>query len=224
MNKNRNNIWSLYFTLVISFIIFVVFGLIQTIISLQIGIDNAVAYLGVISACASLVGCGMIIFSVLISNNNIQEYLNFHIPQLKFIIKYSAFFLLILFSIDFLSNRFSELFDDSFAITVYESADSLFMLFLGFVLLGPLFEELLFRGFLFKGLENSIGGFSAIILSSILFSIPHLQYSIVVVLCIVFPMALFLGYVRLKTQSLFLPIIFHWINNFMTLILVHYQI
>ena len=76
MNKNRNNIWSLYFTLVISFIIFVVFGLIQTIISLQIGIDNAVAYLGVISACASLVGCGMIIFSVLISNNNIQEYLN----------------------------------------------------------------------------------------------------------------------------------------------------
>ena len=224
MNKNRNNIWSLYFTLVISFIIFVVFGLIQTIISLQIGIDNAVAYLGMISACASLVGCGMIIFAVLISKNTIQEYLNFHIPQLKFIIKYSAFFLLILFSIDFLSNRFSELFDDSFAITVYESADSLFMLFLGFVLLGPLFEELLFRGFLFKGLENSIGGFSAIILSSILFSIPHLQYSIVVVLCIVFPMALFLGYVRLKTQSLFLPIIFHWINNFMTLILVHYQI
>ena len=224
MDGNRNNIWSLYFTLVISFIIFVLFGLIQSLISLFIGIDDFVVYLGLISIVSSILGCGMILLAVVTSKNTIQEYLNLYIPFSSPSLKYIFVFALLLLGLDSMSNAYPELFNDSFAIRVYESADSLLMLCLGFVLLGPLFEEFLFRGFLFKGLENSIGGNGAVIISSLLFSIPHLQYSLVVVLCMVFPMALFLGYVRMKTQSLVLPIIFHSINNFMTLLLVHLEV
>tara|TARA_B110000467_G_scaffold113532_1_gene103954 strand:- start:1180 stop:1683 length:504 start_codon:yes stop_codon:yes gene_type:complete len=166
----------------------------------------------------------MILFAVVNSKNTMQEYLNLYIPFLYPSLKYFFEFVCLLLCLDYISNIYPELFSDSFAITVYESADNVLMLFLGFVLLGPLFEEFLFRGFLFKGLENSIGGGGAVIISSLLFSIPHLQYSIIVVLCMVFPMALFLGYVRMKTQSLFLPIIFHSVNNFMTLLLVHLEV
>lgn len=293
MDANRNNIWSLYFTLVISFIIFVLFGLIQSLISLFIGVDNFVVYLGLISTVSSILGCGMILFAVVNSKNTIQEYLNLYIPFLYPSVKYFFVFVLLLLGLDYISNVYPELFNDPFAKTVYESADSLLILFLGFVVLGPLFEELLFRGFLFKGLEKTpyinlleiiisflitsliinglavifggnlwyqtgefgvldivhmglflvlysiifkkiillrmfnpipFGGNGAVIISSLLFSIPHLQYPVVVVLCMVFPMALFLGYVRMKTQSLFLPIIFHSVNNFMTLLLVHLEV
>ena len=130
-------------------------------------------------------------------------------------------FLMLLIMMEALANSYPNLFEDQFAVDIYQATNKKLLLFLGIVLFGPVFEEFLFRGFLFKGLENSIGGSNAIIISAFLFSFVHIQYSIWILLFMVFPMALFLGYVRFKTQSLLFPIGLHCLNNFITFLLVY---
>ena len=104
-------------------------------------------------------------------------------------------------------------------------AKSLPIFYLGVVFFGPIFEEFLFRGFLFKGLQKSIiGGHGAVFVSAILFSIVHVQYGIYILLFMMFPIAVLLGYARLKSGSLLLPILIHMINNLATCLLVHFEI
>ena len=99
------------------------------------------------------------------------------------------------------------------------------MLYLGVVFLGPIFEEVLFRGFLFKGLERtSLGGNGAVFLTSIIFTIIHVQYGLSIMLVMLLPMAILLGYARLKSNSLLLPILLHSINNLVACLITHFQI
>ena len=102
---------------------------------------------------------------------------------------------------------------------------SLIVVVLGVVVLGPLFEEVLFRGFLFKGLEKSfLGGKGAVFITALVFSCIHVQYGFWVIFFMLFPMALLLGYARLKSKSLFLPIILHSINNLITCLITHFEV
>ena len=128
---------------------------------------------------------------------------------------------------DFISKLDPNLFGDDFGVEVYKQANSLPLLYIGIVLFGPLFEEFLFRGFLFKGLANSfLGGHGTVFFTSFLFTIIHLQYleKPLVLLFILFPMALILGYARLSSKSLLLPILLHSINNLGTCVFIHFEI
>ena len=96
---------------------------------------------------------------------------------------------------------------------VINGTKSMPMLILTVGILAPIFEELLFRGFLFKGLERGLlGGHGTVWLSSIIFALIHLQYSIPIMLLII-PMALLLGYSRMYSGSLLVPIVLHVLNN-----------
>ncbi|MAQ70174.1 MAG: CPBP family intramembrane metalloprotease, partial [Flavobacteriales bacterium] len=82
-----------------------------------------------------------------------------------------------------------------------------------------------FRGFLFKGLENSfLGGHGAVFISSFLFAAIHLQYDQTIMLFILLPMAILLGYSRLMSKSLVLPILLHSINNLAACLFTHFEI
>ena len=226
MKKIKNKIWSLYFTLIISFLIFVSFALIQTVLAFMLGANSLDAinkYIGLISLISSIFGSALVLLPVTIRGYSIKKYFNFNKTNFypfKLII---LFFLLLMF-METLTYIYPNIFDDKFAVDIYQSTNNKFVLFLGIVLFGPIFEELLFRGFLFKGLENSLGGNNAIILSAFLFSIVHIQYSIWILLFMIFPMAVFLGYVRYKTQSLLFPISFHCLNNLITFFLVYWKV
>jgi len=77
----------------------------------------------------------------------------------------------------------------------------------------PLGEETLFRGFFFQGLLRSrLGAPGAIALSSLFWALIHVQYDAYGIATI-FVTGLFLGYARLKTQSLYVPIFLHSLNN-----------
>jgi membrane protease YdiL (CAAX protease family) len=52
---------------------------------------------------------------------------------------------------------------------------SLVLVFIGLVVLPPLTEEILFRGFLYQGLRSKLPKLSAALLTSLLFAVPHLQ-------------------------------------------------
>ncbi len=81
------------------------------------------------------------------------------------------------------------------------------------VLLGPLIEELLFRGFLQPWIGQLAGARAGLVLSSLLFAGLHGAAGLPVLLAL----SLLLGWLRLRTQSLWLPWFAHALNNAVTL-------
>ncbi len=81
------------------------------------------------------------------------------------------------------------------------------------VLLGPLAEEFVFRGLLLSGLRRSrVGDLGAILIGSLIWAVLHVQYDPFHIVSI-FVLGVILGYARLRTGSLWSPIILHVANN-----------
>jgi len=311
MSINNNDIyWNLYSTIIISFIIFVSFTIVQSLIVLflqktainDVSDVKLLAYsnLGLISFISSIAGALMILFFIKLKTENINDYLSLN--SLNF--KSSYYFFLATFALlivmEFISKKYPDIFATEFVLESYKSANSLPLLYFGVVIFGPIFEEMLFRGFLFKGLEKTpyiiieyiletlisfvlslliiilidlsifrfifefenswyergaiaiflwggvflglyiiirkkinlprifnpipFGGHGAVFISAILFSIIHIQYGIAVIVFLLFPMSILLGYARLKSNSLILPILLHSLNNLLTCIVTHFEV
>jgi membrane protease YdiL (CAAX protease family) len=79
------------------------------------------------------------------------------------------------------------------------------------VVLGPLFEEIVFRGFLFRPLERGLGGIAAIVITSAVFAAPHGgQYGWAwQMLLLLFTAGAAFGFVRWKSGSLWPAIAMH---------------
>ncbi len=76
-------------------------------------------------------------------------------------------------------------------------------------------EELLFRGYIFDSFKGKRGKVAAVIISSVLFSVIHFDmYKIAPI----FIMALAFGYITAKTDSVLIPMIFHFVNNSMAVV------
>lgn len=79
--------------------------------------------------------------------------------------------------------------------------------------IAPLTEELLFRGFVYGGLSQSlIGPIGAILISSAIWAVLHLQYSWIIV-AIIFAYGITFGVMRWKSGSLWPPIVAHCAIN-----------
>ena len=92
-------------------------------------------------------------------------------------------------------------------------SDPIILGLISVIIIAPIAEEFLFRGFLFSQLKRTqLGGWGAVTLSSFLWTIIHFQYESLILL-VLFIFGIFLGYVRMAYNSLSLPIILHAINN-----------
>lgn len=115
---------------------------------------------------------------------------------------------MIMYSIDFLGLETSQFFNG-----IVNSNLELTLGFIVICLLAPVFEEILYRGILFRALtKSSLSAFTTILASSTVFTAIHLQYGIVD-LTVVFMFGLFFGWVRYKTNSLITPIVCHALIN-----------
>ena len=82
----------------------------------------------------------------------------------------------------------------------------------------PISEELMARGFLFRGWsETFLRVPGAIVLSSMVWTGLHLQYDWYF-FCEVFCLGLWFGYLRYRSKSLWLTILLHGLNNLGALI------
>lgn len=79
------------------------------------------------------------------------------------------------------------------------------------VVVAPIGEELIFRGLIFERL-SAINTATATVISSVLFTLVHLQYNWFGLVAI-FVLALLLCYVRVRSGGLLLPIAIHSLNN-----------
>ncbi|MGJ5179474.1 CPBP family intramembrane glutamic endopeptidase [Bradyrhizobium oligotrophicum] len=87
------------------------------------------------------------------------------------------------------------------------------LLVIAFCVAAPISEELLARGFLYRGWSDSflrVPG--AIVLSSLLWTMLHLQYDWFALLN-VFSLGAWFGYLRYRTHSTLLTIVLHGLNN-----------
>jgi membrane protease YdiL (CAAX protease family) len=87
------------------------------------------------------------------------------------------------------------------------------LLFLAIVAIYPLFEEFLFRGFLFEGIRRSrLGAAGAILISTVAWALGHTQYDWygVLVICVG---GILLGAARLRTNCLWICILMHATSN-----------
>ena len=101
------------------------------------------------------------------------------------------------------------LFMDELAI----SANPLWLLIVAIVVIVPIYEEWIFRGFIWSGLASSkIGIWGASVITSILFGLVHMQYE-AVEMVMIFALAMLFSYARIRTGSLLLPIMLHMMNN-----------
>lgn len=99
---------------------------------------------------------------------------------------------------------------------------------LSLVIIPPLVEEILFRGFLFGGLRKRLNFGIAVIITSILFAIPHAAENSKVILwnaaLDTFSLSLVLCYLREKTGAIYAGIGLHAIKNgmaFVSLFILH---
>jgi membrane protease YdiL (CAAX protease family) len=90
---------------------------------------------------------------------------------------------------------------------------ALWLLVVAFCVAAPMSEEVLARGFLYRGWsESRLGVVGAIILSSLAWTSVHMQYDWFFfgeVFCI----GLWLGYLRYRSKSTWLTIVIHGLNN-----------
>lgn len=98
------------------------------------------------------------------------------------------------------------------------STISLALTFISLVVLPPIVEEVVFRGFIFTGLRNKFKPLSAALITSIIFAVAHLQIGngkplLWVAALDTFILSLVLCYLRNKTDSLWPGIFLHALKN-----------
>lgn len=97
---------------------------------------------------------------------------------------------------------------------------SLCILLFSAVLLAPIFEEILFRGFLLQAflMWAPRSRFACILLTSLLFAAIHTQYIHWQTIAVLTLFSILLCYARLRANSLLLPVLLHMLNNLIALL------
>ena len=89
-----------------------------------------------------------------------------------------------------------------------------FML-IGTVIIGPIFEEILYRGLMYNKLKEISNAFIGVLISSILFALLHIpKYGFGINMFFLFLAGILLSYCYEKTDNIYIPILVHSISNF----------
>lgn len=108
---------------------------------------------------------------------------------------------------------------------------ALVLTFVSLVILPPLIEETVFRGFVYTGLRNTLKPVTAALATSLLFAVAHLQLGsgkppLWIASFDTFSLSLVLCYLRQKSDSLWPGVLLHALKNgvaFVSLFILHLQ-
>jgi uncharacterized protein len=142
-----------------------------------------------------------------------REYLCLRPVAAKTLLRWVGLFIVFTAAIDFSFAWLDEPPGRDFMSAIYKEARPVWMLWLTLIVAAPLFEEMLFRGFLLTGLAASfMRPVGAVTVTAALWAAIHLQYSAVGI-AIVFCLGLLLGAARIRTGSLIVPLTLHALQN-----------
>ena len=125
------------------------------------------------------------------------------------ILRCSAIILVFGVGSDLLTHSLGRPIVPEFVKGAYETARIPPLLWFALIVAGPVFEEVFFRGFLYRGLaESRLGPPGAILFTSAVWAAIHLQYD-AYGMAVVFVAGLILGWARERTGSLVPPVAMH---------------
>jgi len=160
------------------------------------------------------------LFAKIRKNITVKEYLLLNKVGWFQFLKWSLILLLFAACSDAVTSALGRPIVSDFMLKAYKTAYFPPLLWLAFIILAPLYEEILFRGFMFKGIENSkLGPIGALLITSLAWSMLHIQYDFLIISTI-FAGGLLLGWARLKTNSIYIPIVMHALQNLLATIVV----
>ena len=87
------------------------------------------------------------------------------------------------------------------------------LFFLGSCLMPALFEEFLFRGLLLGSLRHTMDKNMAVAITAGSFTLMHMYYEWYLLLFSLLPLAVFLGYARTNSGSIWTGVFLHFMNN-----------
>lgn len=173
--------------------------------------------MGVVWAVSIPVTLGIVALAIRLSGVSIKEYLGLKWPSWRqFLVGFTIVAAIVVIGDCFIPPEAYEA-DSYFAVESYTTARDtgpiVFILFaLGLVLTGPLEEEVLFRGFFYRGASAGLGNAGAIVLLSLIWAATHVQYETYYIAQI-FILGLALGWLRWWSGSLLLPLALHVLMN-----------
>lgn len=155
-----------------------------------------------------------ILFAKIRKTISIRDYFCFYAIEWKEIAKWSLILIVFTACFDTATFLMGRPIVQQFMVDVYKTASFLPLLWFTLVIVTPLAEEIFFRGFLYKGIESSrLGPAGAIILTSLVWSALHIQYDIYGIIANIFMGGLLLGFARVKSNSIYPPIVMHILQN-----------
>jgi membrane protease YdiL (CAAX protease family) len=167
---------------------------------------------------SGLMGLGLIIGTVhLWKRKSMTAFLGLSMPTAMQFLKWLGIFILLAIVLEVLM-RLSPQFQTDFMEKVLATSTNKFLLLLGVGLMAPLFEEFLLRGLLLGSIRHMTDEHSANALTAGVFTLMHLQYSWTVMLLIL-PMGIILGYARVRSGSIWVPVVLHILNNSLSVLL-----
>jgi uncharacterized protein len=225
--------WGFWATILWGFGIFAVFVMAQTIsIVVAVLMDAGTAQGGAVvmerlkeaekngtlisiaTYCSTIICCGAIAVAIAAKDRaTFKGYLNLNSVSLRSALLWIGGMIAILVMIDMLTSALQRPVVPDFVAAVYKTSNPVWLIWGATVVAAPLFEEMFFRGFLFKGFQASVlGPAGAILLTSFLWAVIHLQYDLYGIVTI-FLLGLIIGAARVATGSLYVPLAMHSITN-----------
>ena len=139
------------------------------------------------------------------------EYLAWRLPKFPEVVRWTIWLMPVWFGLTVFSVYFPSEQNSGFMGALYDGGRDAIVLFLGIVVAIPYCEEVLFRGFVFRGfLAESGKPANAIAISAGLWAAVHLQYDWRG-LAQLFALGLFFGYARWRTNS---TVLAYWLHAF----------
>jgi membrane protease YdiL (CAAX protease family) len=177
-------------------------------------IANVTMWSGIVCSAAIL------LFVFLWKRGAMIDVLGLRIAPARVFMRWLGIFVLVIVGIELLGLVLPDLQSD-FMRDIMESVTDRATLIIGIGIMAPIFEELLLRGVLLYSVERVSNEHIAVALSAFVFTILHLQYEVWIMLLIL-PLGVVLGYARVRSGSILVPIVLHILNNTGSILLYPY--
>jgi len=147
---------------------------------------------------------------------HMSPFMGLKLPSAKQMLLWLGVFMLLGLAIEGLSHL-SPAFRTDFMDKVIGSTTNLLWLYIGVGIMAPLFEEFLLRGLLFGSIRHMADEHATVALTAGVFTLMHMQYDWTVMLLIL-PMGAVLGYARSRSNSIWVPVVLHMLNNMVSVL------
>ena len=161
---------------------------------------------------------GMLLI-VLIKGQPFKDYLAFHEVRLRTLFTWMGILVAFLIVVELAGELLNIDLGGDTMVALFKTTHPAWLFWIAAVVAAPLFEEVMFRGLLFRGFQASfLGTGGTVVLTSVLWASMHLQYNLYGMGFIAATGILF-GTARARTGSLLVPMALHAGLNFSDLLL-----